>query len=464
MLKRISSKNIQELYSYNEETNAYSFQSEYFVKTVLPSLPKKAIRKSHVLQCSDFSTVFATSDIHADFRKFIQILKDNAFLQTPLDPYTDDIYHPDLIGQAKWTGPPNTLFVVIGDLVDGRRNHGSLENGPDDPRGSFEFLLLAFLYNLRLSAIESKSEILFTIGNHDASSVIRKASCEWFYSMFVTKQARAFFGSYATRRQALFPFYSICPYYMIALHNGLEKEVAFVHGSLHSDNESYRFTNFTEALERFQISVDEGGKIDDFFRDEYLPNPNPCDRYGAGQTALGPLWSRLYSESPTGVCDKIQDTGYKTIVVGHCPTSLQEGTNARFQTLLAEQPVKYANCDAGHGLDDVGLTGCVMMDCESDRTKLLFVDVGMSKGQRTPTQEINNADRKVQILRLLHDPTGDASLYYNRMDGLRTDGHIVLLYGKNSLNRLSGGKHRPKSLRRQRILRKRTRKYRNRSS
>ena len=458
-MKRITSEQIQGIYEWIG-SNVYTFDADYFTKKILPVFPKQPIRKSHVIQCADFSTIYATSDIHADFRKFVQIVKSLGFVKNEFDPYTDDIYNPDLIGNVQWTGPPNTLFLVIGDLVDGRRAYGKEDNNPDDPRGSFELLLLAFLYNLRISAIENRSEVIIMLGNHDLTTVVRKAPCDWFYNQFVSKIANRFFGSYMLRRQALLPFYNASPYVLISLHNGYEKEIAFVHGSLHSDNESNHYENFTPAMERFQEAIDsKKAKLEDFLRDEYLPNPNPCDRYGAGQTPSGPLWSRLYSENPDGVCDKVQDTGYKCIVVGHCPTSFQTTTvNSRFQTLMTTQPETYANCDNGPPEDDVKLTGCVMMDCESHGTKLVFVDVGMSKAQRTPTNEIHNAHRHVQILRLTHDPRIDSDMYFQTMEGVGTDGRTVLLYGKSTNSNTLGGKRtlKKRNLRKKKSLRRKT--------
>ena len=124
-------------------------------------------KTNYIINAQEYDRVYVTSDIHSDYRKFVKILKDIGLIDTSINPYTDDIYKSDLVTNTNWI-PEKTLLVIVGDLVDGRRN-----SQVADVNGSFELLLHIFIYNLRLSAHEKKSEIIFTIGNHDFHSVIK---------------------------------------------------------------------------------------------------------------------------------------------------------------------------------------------------------------------------------------------------------------------------------------------------
>ena len=413
MPSRITSEHIQNIYKGNK------FNLEYFTTTIKPNLPSGALRPDHRISCKDYKTVWVTSDIHEDFRKFVQMLIQYGLIETDIDPYKgDDIYKPELIGDAKWKGGSNALLVVIGDLVDGRRQYGISENHSDDPRGSFEFLLHAFLYNLRLSALENQSDVLFTIGNHDLHTVIAEklfGMNDVLYDTYVSRNAKQFFISHKNRREALLPFYNISPYYILSMVNGDTKEVAFVHGGLHGQ---YGGSVFANQVEAFQEKINNSSaKLQDIITDSDLPNSNNQE---------GPLWSRYYSQKETGVCDTIQNTPFNFIIVGHCPTIIQ--TNGpRFKKLQTSNPKKYSKCDDGVGKDSLDKIGCVMMDCEHHPTKLAFVDVGLSKGQRLPTNEIDNSKRIVQILKLTHT-RDDSSMYYDVVEGVNSDGTVVTLY------------------------------------
>jgi len=413
MPSRITSEHIQNIYKRNK------FNLEYFTTTIKPNLATEALRPDHRISCKDYRTVWVTSDIHEDFRKFIQMLTQYGLIETDIDPYNgDDIYKPELIGNATWKGGKKALLVIIGDLVDGRRQYGISENHSDDPRGSFEFLLHAFLYNLRLSALENQSDVLFTIGNHDLHTVIAEklfGMNDVLYDTYVSKNAKQFFISHKNRREALLPFYNISPYYILSMMNDGKKEVAFVHGGLHGQYDGSVFAN---QLEAFQEKISKGSaKLPDFLTDSDLPNSNNQE---------GPMWSRYYSQKETGVCDTIQNTAFNFIIVGHCPTIIQTNGH-RFKKLQTSNPKKYSKCDDGVGNDSLDKIGCVMMDCEHHPTKLAFVDVGLSKGQRLPLKEIDNSKRIVQILKLTHT-RDDSSMYYDVVEGVNSDGTVVTLY------------------------------------
>ena len=166
---------------------------------------RQTIQINHIIECSKFDTVYFTSDIHSDLRKFVQMLQLSGLVRSALDPYNgDDIYNPNLITDMEWIAKPKTILVIIGDLVDGKRGYGQklwdgtyqAVNSPDDNRGSFELLLHTLLYNLRIKANMGNSEILYTLGNHEHKTIIDTANDIGFYKDYVTDKADKFLRGY----------------------------------------------------------------------------------------------------------------------------------------------------------------------------------------------------------------------------------------------------------------------------
>lgn len=176
---------------YSENVNVGSHSGfNVIVKKLVENA--KLLRRSHVIKTSEFPTVYFSSDIHADFRKYLQMLQAIKLVGSIIDPYEGDIYDPSIISDVTWTGGPGVLLVIIGDLVDGQRpGHGMV----DDPRGSFEFLLLSYLHNLRIQANKVKSEIIYTIGNHEYMTVLLPPDpfAEHFYD-YIHPSAVTFFS------------------------------------------------------------------------------------------------------------------------------------------------------------------------------------------------------------------------------------------------------------------------------
>ena len=104
----------------------------------------------------DFGTVVVTSDVHADLRKMVQLLVDTK-LVTIVDE-TGDVYED--VWNVEWIAR-DTLFVILGDIIDGKRGRRSVT----DPRGSYELLIHILLFNLRITARAINADVLFTIGN-----------------------------------------------------------------------------------------------------------------------------------------------------------------------------------------------------------------------------------------------------------------------------------------------------------
>jgi hypothetical protein len=137
----------------------------------------KTVHTSATLDSTKYNRVYISSDIHADYKQLLKLLLRQGLIQIPgiaseaeITPET--IYDPNLIANVAWIGGEKTLLVFVGDLIDGRRNIKKEDGSKipvevEDPKGIFEVLLHALLYNLGIQARKVQSDVLFTIGNHD---------------------------------------------------------------------------------------------------------------------------------------------------------------------------------------------------------------------------------------------------------------------------------------------------------
>jgi hypothetical protein len=402
-----------------------------------------AASRNHIIKCSDYNTVYVTSDIHSDLRKFVQMLLLNNLLGfssgEPLDPYSRGIYNFEWLERVQWMGGENTILVIVGDLVDGRREYtlkekvtnknGTKEvlvpiaNTPDDTMGIFELYLFILIHNLRLSANAQRSEMRFTIGNHELMSVITPTI--YAFDSYVSDWTRLFFGdsnppqtngggnavkSMNRRAEILLPFFHTSPYYMLRFANGETQEIVCVHGGLHKADGNSLFGD----LERLQQQINNNGDLR-LIQTTDLPGDD------------GPLWTRIYSESSEGMCDDLTPSPLLTIV-GHCIT----GTHfPRFETLLED--------DMYEGCEDKNDVGCVLMDCNDVRgaPRLLFVDTGSGKSMRLPSfsghVEVPNEKRLAQMIKLSHHEELATNRFYNQIErvvakdtsGLKEKGTIL---------------------------------------
>jgi hypothetical protein len=370
-----------------------------------------AMKRSHIFQARDYPTVYISSDIHSDYRKLVQVMKGMGLIATPIDPYDGDaIYSPELITETRWTGGNNTLLVFIGDMVDGKRDFGyGYISQPDDRLGMFEYLIYCFLYNLRIRARAQNSEIICTIGNHEAGSVLKYNKD--FVDKYVSDASKKFLNS--RMRVAVLSIFIkyVWPYFMISIVNGAQKEVAFVHAGFHQKGiNQYRIEAIdnTNKLEETQSKIDVSNNLNTFF--EVLGE--------SGDPSIGnPLWVRTYSSDVEGFCHHITETPYPFIVVGHCVTGNQ--SLKRFGKLRQSRP------ECTDGDDRAGEIGCVFVDCHNPARggpQLAFVDTGLSEGQRFPIEhqssdkngkaviipKLDNSTFAIEFLRLRHDPAAVA--------------------------------------------------------
>ena len=357
-------------------------------------------RPNHNINATEYDRAFFTSDIHSDLRKFVQMLKNNRLIGTPILAYEESIY--DIV-DCEWTGGDRTILVIIGDLVDGKRI-----KSVQDSRGSFEFLLFALLYNLRRKANRVGSEVLFTIGNHEYDSILRvKRRASSYYKDYVTDEAKHFFNDSNTiRSEALVPFLKTSPYYILSFSTS-KIEVICVHGGLYSDDggligRGRGGVDLFNSLFKSQTKLDSGiDDVDDTF-DPFF------------EEALN---TRIYNKAG-GFCDKlVKDkwgppnnlSDFLLTIVGHCPTNF----NDRSLELIQSETI-YTGCDGRGGAFPVG---CVVVDCrhEDGAPKLAYVDTAMSNAFRPSTEE--NDIRPTQMLLLTHDPAlEDDKRYFNKIE------------------------------------------------
>jgi hypothetical protein len=204
-----------------------------------------SFKKTNIINCKDFNKVYITSDIHADYRKFLQILLSNNIItyedfKFPIvhlnenkdkgmkgsnDNIIDyiyqkllNIYDIQLITKVVWNNN-NELLVILGDLVDGKRDNFEVI----DTIGNFELLLHIFIHNLRIKAKKKNSDVIFTFGNHDMDSVYRNddpTTQTEMYTKYVHATCKTYFNNAETRVNALRQFYNNSPYLFLKfMHN-----------------------------------------------------------------------------------------------------------------------------------------------------------------------------------------------------------------------------------------------------
>jgi predicted nucleic acid-binding Zn-ribbon protein len=370
-----------------------------------------SIEKNNEIDVKQFNTVYFTSDIHSDYVKFVNILKSANIIKFEPDIEITDsnMYNADIITTAKWV-PNNTLFIILGDLVDGKRG---INNFVNDVKGSSEFLLHALIYNLRIDALTKNSNIIFTLGNHDHHSIILNELS--IVDSYATKTSLKFFKSAENRSEALLPFYKCSPYYYIFLKNGDKIEVSGVHGEfidIKDDGPPINKENF-DKLQNLQNRLNQ--RITNFRQSILETDTNNL----LGDMNNSILWARNYAKlnevnNTSNNCDKLS---YPLTVVGHCPTSISNHGSHSFTYISQLLNKRNKNLPSGEKCDTnlEGHRGCVALGCENEsdkRPKLAFVDIAMSHAFFEP-EEINK-DRIIEILKLDHT-IDDPNYYYDKI-------------------------------------------------
>ena len=363
-------------------------------KPILSKLP-------YIIPKEQYQHIYAIGDIHADLPKLITLLSDNGIIDFNMANLPDFRTHLHDINWIK----PNTLIVLVGDIVDGRRvatdanpARGITKSWRDIPDniGNIELLLHAFIYNIRLEALKHESDIRFVFGNHDHLSVLcantvgdRAFIENTFYVDYVHTNAKTFFGSFNNRKNILTPFYNCSPYLIIKIDN----EVAFLHAGFNNGN-SDDVDDTQELI--YQDMIKGSNDITTIINNiprivTYL--------FSSG----GPVTSRGYYESTRDiVCKSLGKEKANTIdltVVGHCITHQRplKGYQATFLTLPQYTRDK-CSYPGGH---------CVILGCmDHEGPHVAFTDVGLARGFAQYGDGTTPNLVRTEILRLEHTDEG----------------------------------------------------------
>lgn len=374
-----------------------------------------------LVHARDIDVALATSDIHADFPTLLGLMHSAGLLELPpagTSGRRDSIgFYVDAVLNATWL-PHRTYLFVVGDLVDGRR-HGIGEN--TDPTGSFELLVHALLFNARILARQKGSDVVVTLGNHDATSVYDTHST--FLDNYVHSNAWVYWKRYTGRNvssakllaampaptgcpkcskcanlsaadrkkmniremrcKVLAPFYDCSPFLVFSIVDrpGGRDEVSFVHGAFHADNGDRvlrpgQLLPTTDMRAAAQTIARDAGSLASHI-------PPVVERA---------LNSRHYQDE-AGVC-KGDGVDATLIVVGHCATP------------LLKDPGMRVGCEAGH-------SSCVILRYKDGANArcakiIALVDTGMSGCMRLATGDTQRHPPVIHMLKLTRIDFGTA--------------------------------------------------------
>jgi hypothetical protein len=439
------------------------------IHTKLSHYSESSPRRPHTINCDDFKTVYVISDIHADFRKFIQTMQNNGFIHIDLDPFAgNDVYNSAAISNVKWIGGDNVLLLILGDLIDGSRvPEGS---DVDDPKGLFEILLHILLHNMRLSARVSGSEIIFTLGNHDLCSIFGSGYSPREYHAYAVSYTHTtaklyyqYLDPFAlqnqqattdairiadTRKAILQPFYKNCLYLFIRFMNGGgENVIICVHAGIHRDRTSNKYD--LAPFITLQQDIDTNG-----------PTPTNLTSLGGVDITKNDniFFTRSIERKNRDVCDNMKETD-PLVIIGHCPTHQLDDNFRDALGLDPNSPARskasnhiYDGCDHYpsdgakyfESVNKNDIRGCVIMGCAHNHDptnlnlienihnpKYILVDTASSMAFRYPHDTATayyassddprniNRMRRVELLKLsrveseLIDPA--PRHYYNKM-------------------------------------------------
>ena len=362
---------------------------------------------NHKIDMSKYKEIYVTSDIHADVRKFLQLLlkekiisidKVGTILKKDFDPYANQLgENTDFINSIKFI-KPNTLFIILGDLIDGKRRKPI-----DDTVGNFEILLHVILFNMRITAKSIGSDVLFTLGNHDLHNIYGDIYAN--NNLLDYAHSIEYFGKYNNYKQniatALRPFYELSPYIMLYLQNNNDTKYIGIHAGIHESS----VKDMLPELENIQQEINSKGlKI-------VLTNSDDTDLSEMAENALvkegkGGLWTRRYATSSIK-CDDIKTKA--TILVGHCPT------NSYIERHLKKTQDAVGNYDNCLNSEQEGKKGCALAICpDTDKKpKVILVDTMMSCAFYEKNYDDKNRNHEFILLKdaeIYRKPAGETEI------------------------------------------------------
>ena len=261
----LSTKQTDGTYKFNGGINNTNIRKihdklDNFKNTVL----KNTFDHNIDMKAKKYTTIYITSNIHADIRKLLQLLIKEEIIRINLptfNPYSNDIYNKPFIEHIEFVNS-NTLFIILGDLIDGNNEQNTVygkheKYTVDDTQCNFELILHIFLFNMRLKAREKNSEVLFTLGDHDYFNIIyNKGQGTNITGVYYTNQytqykhSLKYFvdGKNTTYMYDIFAkFYDLSPYILLMLNNGNDAshttEFKCIHAGFHTVNTQKKKNN-----------------------------------------------------------------------------------------------------------------------------------------------------------------------------------------------------------------------------
>jgi len=395
-----------EIVKYSSDVNTNTKTSKIQELTM-----KLAITTDHEPSqtCSNYDTVYALGDLHADFTSFYRRLIEYEIIKDP-DPQGTVA---NQIANFVWI-PKRTILVITGDIIDGRRPY--IVHGRDvgsnvvDEVGSSEILLHMFLKNLKYKAKAKESDVVCIIGNHDMFLFYPENK---FFKSYVHEKAIHFYGSLEKRRDWLAPFYRNNFYFLFELmHEDKNIEIQFVHGALHS-KENKSLIDDTRRLQG--IWLNKTRHVGNF--QEYMsPNFRDFWNFYVFDDNASAFWERLYINFEEND-ERCNDNVHKivegpTIIVGHCLCEPYDG-DPKERENDDGQPYKINTRECkSNNLE------CIYPKCfdEKDVPKIVMIDTAMS----SCFWDKAAYDRSVEILRISHTATKETTATKPYFDNYET--------------------------------------------
>lgn len=352
---------------------------------------------------NNYDFIYSVSDIHADYRRLLRHLHKFEIVnldtenpsfdaETLLGENDETIYEPKFITDVEWTAKENTLLVICGDIIDGRRIYQV-----DDNKGVFEILLHMFLRNLKFKAQKKNSDIMLICGNHDV--VIYNSLTDYIHT-----DAKNYYNFDAVnRKNILQPFY-----HNFTLFFGITKtdaeptnikdfEILFLHGGIHytkyNTTEMFFENTLNDQKELFKNEDDNSTLYYEKIQEKILGYEKKVD-YDSGPFAT---WTRNDVDDITSVNDKSCDryAELPTIIVGHCQSIFQMYKQPKNNNRLCTRRTSKYNNDPDSEYDNN--PNCVYAKCFFDKNmipKVVNIDTIMSSCFK------NNSIRAFEMLKI----------------------------------------------------------------
>lgn len=212
-----------------------SFSEEVFATNVAPllaALEKRAGKgcSKHQQFLENCDHVYFLSDLHADPSRFLLLLWKHNLVEFQFPDLQKAGNHEDKILSAldkAWATPESattllggmcwkkaverkkSAFLILGDILDGRRGHKFNIPRTEGSRISYEYLLHLILAQLRVQAHLQKDELFFCVGNHE----ILRAAHGPKQSEYITGADMKFLDKVSGQNTWYEPFYRSCPHF-----------------------------------------------------------------------------------------------------------------------------------------------------------------------------------------------------------------------------------------------------------